>query len=266
MFLRGILWVVGLASIIVWLAWRGQPKSIQRCHGDAMGCEWTLLYRNHDANPVEVQRDVQSILDQWENVMSTWRENSDLSRHNRGEEASADLQQVLALAEQLHKDTRGAFDHRLLEATHRANFAPEGKGFDLSGIGKGYAVDRVAAHLRIHGIHDFLFQLAGETIAGDAPWEVAIEAPDPMRKTIARKVILQNKALATSGNYRQFKRDGQQIVSHIIDPRTGKPVARPFCSVTVISDRAAIADAWATALFVTGEKLAAEGMEVFWQE
>ena len=263
---RGVASICALLLLIVWFTWRGQTTAIRYCSGDAMGCKWTLLYRNHNADTAQTQRAVQSILDRWEKVMSTWREDSDLSRHNRGEAASPELQQVISLAEQLHRDTGGAFDHRLLEAVHRANFAPAGKGIDLSGIGKGYAVDRVAEYLHAHGVHDFLFQLAGEMIAGDGLWEVAIEAPDPVRKSIARKVTLQNKALATSGNYRQFVENGEKISSHIIDPHTGKPTVRPFSSVTVIANTAAIADAWATALFVTGERKAAEGMEVFWQE
>lgn len=231
-----------------------------------MGCSWTLLCRQKNFDPSMLTSDVQQVLDRWENVMSTWKEHSDLSRHNRGEKASADLQRVLDLAEQTRLNSGGAFDVRVLAAVHRAGFAPAGQGIDLSGIGKGFAVDRVAETLRAHGIHDFLFQLAGETIAGDAAWEVGVEAPDPVSRRVAKTILLQNQAMATSGNYRQFHGSDEGIRSHIIDPRTGRPVIRGFSAVTVIARDAATADAWATALFVSGERSGPGDMQVFWQE
>ncbi|MFM2171804.1 MAG: hypothetical protein RI957_2033, partial [Verrucomicrobiota bacterium] len=211
-------------------------------------------------------KEIQQILDHWEGVMSTWRENSDLSRHNRGEAATADLQRVLDLAEQIRLDSKGYFDARVLHAVHRAGFAPAGQGIDLSGIGKGFAVDRVAERLRALGVNDFLFQLAGETIAGDHAWEVGVESPDPIARRVTKKIRLQQQALATSGNYRQFRNSAEGIVSHIIDPRTGLPVIRGFSAVTVVARDAATADAWATALFVSGEQQGPEGTEVFWQK
>ena len=70
----------------------------------------------------------------------------------------------------------------------------------------------------------------------------------------------------TRGNYRQFHHSDEGIRSHIIDPRTGRPVIRGFSAVTVIARDAATADAWATALFVSGERSAQDDMQVFWQE
>lgn len=133
-------------------------------------------------------------------------------------------------------------------------------------MGKGFAVDRVAERLRSLGVNDFLFQLAGETIAGDGVWEVGIELPDPGKNhVVIKQVRLQRQALATSGNYRQYRESATGVVSHIIDPRTGASVLRPFSSVTVIAHDCAHADAWATALYVLGKDAKPEGMTVMWQ-
>jgi thiamine biosynthesis lipoprotein len=263
---RAVAILLGIALMIGFLYQRGKKPELQQTQGHAMGCEWTLLYRNADQDPAELQREVQTILDHWEQVMSTWRVDSDLSRFNRGEPATADLQRVLTLADKMRIATDGTFDANVLEAVHRSGFGPEGKGVDLSGIGKGFAVDRVAERLRVLGASDFLFQLAGETIAGEEAWEVGIEAPDPTGLRVTKKVTLQNRALATSGNYRQFQNAERGIVSHIIDPRTGEPVIRAFSAVTVIAEECATADAWATALFVSGKREVLASLEVWWQE
>ncbi len=263
---RVIAIVLGIALLGGFLYLRGKKPTLLKIHGYAMGCEWTLVCRDTNQSPADLQREVQVSLDHWEQVMSTWRPDSDLSRFNRGEPATADLQRVLTVAESMRVATDGAFDANVLEAVHRAGFGPDGKGMDLSGIGKGFAVDRVAERLRALGVCDFLFQLAGETIAGEKAWEVGIEAPDSTERRVTNKVILQNSALATSGNYRQFRTNERGIVSHIIDPRTGEPVIRAFSAVTVIANDCATADAWATALFVSGKREAPAPLKVWWQE
>jgi FAD:protein FMN transferase len=263
---RMVFLLGGLALLGVLLFLRGKSPAVVRYHGQAMGCEWTLLCRDDAGHHTEVSREVREVLEHWEQVMSTWRADSDLMRFNRGEAATEDLQRVLTLAERMRMATDGCFDERLLEKVHEAGFAPEGKGIDLSGIGKGYAVDRVAERLRAMGVRDFLFQLAGETIAGDKAWPVGIELADPGGMRVAKTISLQNRALATSGNYRQFMETENGIVSHIIDPRTGQPVLRRFGAVTVIAADCATADAWATALFVSGKREVPDGLEVIWQE
>jgi thiamine biosynthesis lipoprotein len=252
---RLVLLFLGIFAVLALLVPRKTAPAVQRLNGQAMGCSWTLLWRDADVDPHSLQAEIAAELEHWEQVMSTWREDSDLCRHNRGEPASEDLAKVLRVAEVVRKESGGAFDERCLEMVHRAGFGPVGQGIDLSAIGKGYAVDRVADLLRKRGVNDFLFQLAGETIAGDGAWEVALEHPDPATSTRSQVVRLQRQAMATSGNYRQFQpttNADAAVISHIIDPRTGSPVRRKFCSVTVISAQAASADAWATALFVLG--------------
>lgn len=237
-----------------------EPKILS---GAAMGTTWKLAWRG------EVDKDlapeVSEVLEKWEVVLSQWRENSDISRANRGEPITPDLQRVIALAEVIHQESSGAFDYRLLKQTSEAGFGPSGNGMDLSAIAKGFAVDRVGERLRELGVKDFVFELGGEILVGDGEWEVAIEAPYPATRTIARTMKLRARAMATSGNYRQFKPVSRGLASHIIDPKTGTPVIRPPSSVTVLANDCATADAWATALFVLGPDFKApEGIEVEW--
>lgn len=233
--------------------------------GTAMGTTWTLVWCG-PASP-ELRQNVGEVLEHWEQVLSQWREDSDLSRHNRGDVPTPDLERVITLAEDVRLASGGAFDHRILEKVHAAGFGPAGQGIDLSAIGKGFAVDRVGERLRRLGIDDFVFELGGDILAG-GEWSVEIEGPDPGRQEIVRRMTLNGRALATSGNYRQFLPGDDGLKSHLIDPRTGAPVERPPSSVTVIAADCATADAWATALFVLGPDFedVPPGIEVRWQE
>lgn len=239
-----------------------EPKILS---GSAMGTTWKLAWRGDTGK--NLAPEVSGVLEKWEQVLSQWRENSDLSRANHGEAITPDLQRVMDLAETVHQQSSGAFDYRLLKQTSEAGFGPGGNGMDLSAIAKGFAVDRIGDRLRELGVTDFVFELGGEILVGDGEWEVAIEKPDPATQTLAKTMKLRNRAVATSGNYRQFVPATGGLASHIIDPRSGKPVIRQPSSVTVYANDCATADAWATALFVLGPDFKApEGVDVEWQE
>lgn len=244
--------------------WRKHPPQPAALTGRAMGCEWKLL-TDERIDPDQLRLEIAAILEHWEQVLSTWRTDSDLSRHNRGEPATPDLARVLLLAEQLRTDTGGSFDHRMLGQLTRAGFGPGGEGIDLSSIGKGFAVDRVCEMLASRGIHRHVFSLAGEVRAGEGSWPVGIVGPNGVAGTLP----LSGQAMATSGNYRQWRESrAGKLVSHILDPATGTPVLRPPSSVTVIGPEAATASAWATALFVSGPSgsppAEARGLKVIW--
>ena len=128
---------------------------------------------------------------------------------------------------------------------------------DLSAYAKGLGVDEVAELLEAGGIENYLVEIGGEiklhgVDAGGDQWAVAIETPSGDRRTASRIVSLSDKAMATSGDYRNFFEYEGQRYSHTIDPRTGRPTRHGLASVTVIADRAALADALATALLVLG--------------
>jgi thiamine biosynthesis lipoprotein len=244
---RWVIFVLTLA-VIVLISLKGREPKVIKLQGQAMGSSWTLAFEG--GSDAAVRKEVAEVLERWEQVMSQWRADSDLSRFNRGEDASGDLLRVLDLAGEIKEQTDGAFDFELLGLVHESGFGPEGTGVDLSAIGKGFAVDRVGDRLRWLGIDRFVFELGGEVLAGEGEWKCAIESP--LAGGEERVLTVTNRAVATSGNYKQFRASNDGLVSHIIDPRGGKPVVREPCAVTVFADDCATADAWATALFVLG--------------
>jgi thiamine biosynthesis lipoprotein len=128
---------------------------------------------------------------------------------------------------------------------------------DADGIAPGYAVDRIAAALEELGWIDYLVEIGGEVRArgsgpeGD-PWRVGVERADAPPGTVLRALALDGGALATSGDYRSARTVASRRVSHILDPRTGEPVAHTLAAATVLAPRCVTADALATALMVMG--------------
>lgn len=133
---------------------------------------------------------------------------------------------------------------------------------DLSAIAKGHAVDRIADVLDAAACVAYLVELGGELRAAGpspsgGPWRVGVDSPSG-HGLIGGPIVLRSGGVATSGDYRQYRgqyreRDGQRL-SHIIDPRTGYPARHRLASVTVVADTARLADAYATALMVLGER------------
>lgn len=129
---------------------------------------------------------------------------------------------------------------------------------DLCGIAKGHGVDCLADVLLGQGIENFVVSIDGEVRArGTRPdgsgWVVGLERPDYDKRVLSRTIAVSDLAMATSGDYRHFRRHGFAVVSHTIDPRSGAPLQGAVCAVTVTAEHCAVADAWATALMVLGE-------------
>lgn len=128
---------------------------------------------------------------------------------------------------------------------------------DFSSIAKGYGVDRIAETLEEKGLSDFLVEVGGEMrVSGVSPrgdaWRIAIERPIAGQRGVAQALELNDGAVATSGDYRNFFEYEGARYSHTVDPRTGYPVMHNLISVTVLHERCMMADAWATALSVAG--------------
>lgn len=130
----------------------------------------------------------------------------------------------------------------------------QGTQFDFSAIAKGYGVDCVAEMLRRNGVENYMVEIGGEVRAGGVndrgeEWRIQIDDPtggaDEHRRLCV--VPLKDCAMATSGNYRNFRRlaDGT-LVAHTISPQTGRPVQTRTLSVTVIAPDCLTADALAT--------------------
>ncbi|MDX2463658.1 MAG: FAD:protein FMN transferase [Porticoccus sp.] len=149
------------------------------------------------------------------------------------------------------------FNHLLLDKKNQKATRQKDIQLDLSAVAKGYAVDAVAKSLTSKGLKNYLVEVGGELCANGhksngQPWRVAIEQPSLYQGDIQQAISLENIAVATSGDYRNYFEKNGKRYSHTIDPRTGYPLDHSLASVTVIAKTAARADALATAMMVLG--------------
>ncbi|MBK1646561.1 FAD:protein FMN transferase ApbE [Thiocapsa imhoffii] len=292
-----------LLLLLILLSGCGQDRdSVLELRGATMGTFYSvkLIALPPTLTAEALQQRIDAELERVNDLMSTYRPDSALSRFNasRSTDWFASEPEVVALiakAQRIHERSAGAFDVTVGPLVNLWGFGPEFQSFrvpdaaaiaharervgsdrlttradppalrkthpelfvDLSGIAKGYGVDRIAAILDEVGATAYLVEIGGELRAkgrkpGERPWRVAIERPQTDGRGIDRIVALEDAAMATSGDYRNFHREDGQIYSHTIDPTTGRPVEHELASVTVISEDCANADAWATALLVLG--------------
>ena len=268
--------------------------------GSKMGTSYHITIVADQPAPADLAEQIDRVLSEVDQSMSTWKTQSELSQFNRlplTEEvaASNQLWAVLQTSRQIWQQSRGAFDPTVGPVVDLWGFGPvptqdqvpadaeiaaalASTGFqhlslnseaqaisklkpvslDLSAVAKGYAVDQVADLLEMLALPDYLVEVGGEMRLGGAnaegkPWRVAIELPSLIPQ-VERVVSINTGAIATSGDYRNyFEKEGVRY-SHTIDPRSGKPITHKLASVTVMAQRCADADAWATALMVLGEE------------
>jgi thiamine biosynthesis lipoprotein len=141
------------------------------------------------------------------------------------------------------------------EAAGTVYLRRKGMRANLGGIGKGYAVDRGVSLLRGSGLRDFMIQAGGDLYVagrkGDRPWRLGIQDPrGPANRSFA-SIELTDATFSTSGDYeRSFLKEGRRY-HHILDLSVGEP-ARGCRSVTLVTDRAVIADALAKGVFILG--------------
>ncbi|AWB48841.1 thiamine biosynthesis protein ApbE [Gemmobacter aquarius] len=244
-----------------------------------------------------LQTDLQRTVDEVDNQMSTWKPDSALMRFNAApvevwHAMPKHLLQVLQTGLAISAISKGAFEMNLgdavrawgfssdaidLAAIRSASAAPRVPALaaldldlpaglarktaplalDLSGIAKGYGVDRLAETVVAYGIAHALCAIDGEvravgTRADGAPWSVGIDAPDSGLRGSHSVIALANAAVATSGDYRHFLTIRNTRLSHTMDPSTRAPVIEAPASVTVLGQSCVFADAMATALMVTG--------------
>jgi len=234
--------------------------------------------------------------------MSTYRENSEISRFNNIQQVgnafkiSNDFYQVMKTAQTIYQQSEGAWDGTVNPLVDLWGFGRAGRkttlpqpkeisellpdvGFenieivapgylvkkrpnvtlDLSSIAKGYGVDQVSDLIREEGFQNFLVEIGGEIFASgyrkdDKLWRIGINRPktDAAIDDVYQVVNLDNKAFATSGDYRNFFVVDGIRYSHIIDPRTGYPVSNGVVSTTIIAETCTFADGLATAIMVMG--------------
>jgi thiamine biosynthesis lipoprotein len=218
-----------------------------------------------------------------------------VNRHAAGGPVTVDAElfDLLADCQRIHADTDGAFDITstplsrcwgflrregripsvaeidearrtvglhlvaLDPVTRTVSFHRAGVELNLGAIGKGYALDCMAARLVSDGVHDAVLSAGGSSVlaigGGRRGWPIDLRSKRATRGRLAR-VHLKNGALATSGAGEQYVDAGGRRYGHVIDPRTGWP-ACGLLSVTVVTANAAMADALSTAFLVGGVEL-----------
>jgi FAD:protein FMN transferase len=263
--------------------------------GEAQGTYYMVTY--YDAANRNLQREIDSLLKDFDMSVSLWEPESILSRINRGDTAVVPDEIFLynfTTSLSVATETNGAFDFTISPLVKAWGFGPRERAeitpqlidslrelvdyrkvwlengkvvksderiaFDFNAVAQGHSVDLIAQMLRGYGIENFIVDVGGEIYAsGIKPdgsnWLVGIEEPTEFAgdsRTVSLIVRLENKALATSGNYRKYyEKDGMRY-SHTINPQTGYPVDHNLLSVTILAENAALADAYATAFMVMG--------------
>ena len=132
---------------------------------------------------------------------------------------------------------------------------------DCSAIAKGYGSDVIGAFLKRRGIENYMVEIGGEVVTHGinekrVPWRIGVVKPteDSLATDNELQTVINvaDKAMATSGNYRNFYYKGGKKYAHTIDPKTGAPVQHSLLSATVLADNCATADAYATSFMVMG--------------
>lgn len=141
----------------------------------------------------------------------------------------------------------------VLDAAHGTAFLREkGMKLDLGGLAKGYAADTACAMLRAKNIQNARINFGGTVVVLGKPQKVGIQNPFEKTGRAMADLVLQDKAVVTSGVYEQCSFSQGKRVHHIIDPRTGKPSDAGLLSVSLIGEEAVTLDALATAICCLG--------------
>ncbi len=147
-------------------------------------------------------------------------------------------------------------------AKSTVRFRKPGVNLDPGGIGKGYAVDRMADILKRDGIKSALISAASSSIyaigapPGEQGWKIAIKNPKDSSRPAAT-VWLKDESMSTSGNYEKFFYAEGKMYSHIMDPRTGYP-ATGMLSTSVITPKCIDSEAWAKPYYILGREWTAK--------
>ena len=272
-----------IASAIIIRRQRSTPY--QHNEGFIFGTTYSITYQ-YDK---DLQKEIEAELNEVDASLSPFNKHSIITavNNNKPVKLNAKFTEVFSLAEKISKETDGAFDITVAPLVNEWGFGfkkgveptkhvidslrhlVDGRivkkdprvNLDCSGIAKGYGSDCVANLLRKHGIDNFMVEIGGEIVTSGinhdrVPWKIGVTKPidDPTQQNGELQTVLNvtDKAMATSGNYRNFYYKGGRKYAHTIDPNTGYPVQHNILSSTVLADNCATADAYATAFMVLG--------------
>ncbi|WP_428788804.1 FAD:protein FMN transferase [Vibrio profundum] len=295
----------GAVFLSVLLLGCSEPQQTQvSLQGATMGTYYSikLVEQDHTLNAKEIQKGIDVRLERINDLMSTYRPDSELSRFNQYRQenpysVSSATATVVREALRLSKLSAGAYDVTVGPSVNLWSFGPENRpdtipnaqsiaqrkaqvGYnklhvlggnqlqkdvpglyvDLSSIAKGYGVDDIAHYLQSEWhIKNFMVDIGGEIKAQGhnrlgQPWRIAIEKPVAGQRSVQEVLAVKNKAIATSGDYRNYFEQQGKRFSHLIDPRTGRPITNRVVSVTVLDDNCMTADGYATMFSILGEQ------------
>ena len=274
----------------------------QHCAGPIFGTTYSITYQ-HDE---DLQAEIVARMKEVDTTLSMFNEESVISQinNNKSITPTAMFLDVFQQAQQISKDTDGAFDITVAPLVNlwgfgfKHNETPDQQAvdslmrfvgyqkvkydghyivkrdprimLDCSAIAKGYGADVVARLLDKKGVKNYLVEIGGEVVTRGIsekrlPWKIGVVKPtdDPLQQGNELQTVLNitDKAMATSGNYRNFYYKGGKKYAHTIDPKTGQPVQHNILSATVLTNRCARADAYATAFMVMGLEKAQKVLE-----
>jgi thiamine biosynthesis lipoprotein len=262
--------------------------------GTTMGpIPYSIKYMDLEARNFQVE--VDSLLEAFNNSLSTYIPSSEISRFNNEDYLEFETEffyPVLKASKEVFENTNGAFDPTIGPLVNAWGFGPNkktkmdssavdsilqavdfekvifdesevkkqnGMSLDFSAIAKGNGIDVVANYLKQKEIKDYMVEIGGEvTCKGNSPndtlWVIGIQKPVMQGEVggLFAKVWLENRSLATSGNYRNYYLEDGKIIAHTISPFTGYSISHNLLSASVFADNCTLADGYATACMVLG--------------
>ncbi len=273
-------------------------------NGSTMGTSYHITIAGHPVNSKErsvIATSVDSALLDFNRILSTYEDKSEISRFNRNESTypitvSEKLLHVVKAGQYFCETSGGAFDITVAPIVNFFGFGFEpgenrfptvaeidswlqltgcdklevadsvliksdpGITIDVSAIAKGYGADYIANFLFEGGHENIFVEIGGEIVTvgfnnqGD-PWKIGIDRPTfggAPGADLQHVIQLTDKAIATSGDYRNYREVEGQRISHSIDPRTGAPIDHNLASVSVIANTCLLADGLSTSVMVLG--------------
>jgi len=290
------------------------PEQYHKLFGETMGTYYTITYQGKA--PEKTKQEVEEILIDFNNSVSTYIDTSTISRLNKSEkgillpDSDPYFKPVLDRSLMLYELTDGALNTAVAPLVNYWGFGYKGKDqitridsvavdslltivnesiftiekrdegnfikksipnaeIDFSSLAKGYGIDVLAQYFEEKGVEDYLIDIGGEARARGKnnqglAWTLAINKPKDDAPVDDMEIILQlqDKAMATSGNYRIYYESGGRKFAHILNPKTGYSALSNLLSASVIAEDCMTADGLATAMMVKG----LEGAKAFLQK
>lgn len=286
--------VLILLMFVVYKYREHQNTKLQFIEGETMGTTYHIKYLGKENN----KKDIDSILVDFNNSVSTYIPNSEISEFNQTGKLTYRTKYfypVISKSKEIYDNTNGAFNPMVMPLVNAWGFGFKnrqnidstiidslvqfvdmdqikfneksiksgiiGGMLDFSALAKGYGVDVIANYLKSKKVLNFMIEIGGEVFCSglnqdDESWTIGINNPkyeEEGGEQLSQIVKLNNMALATSGNYRNFYVDSSGVKrAHTLDPKTGYPVQHSLLSASVKAKDCMTADGYATALMVLG--------------